>query len=171
MKRNLAAELAEGFEALAVDRLSQRPLQPPEVESMTPPSDLMGDLVALERELHDPAVRRNRARVDALLHGDFEEVGRSGARYTRAETIAALASEGPSRAPITSDGFALTALGAEAALLTYRTAEGLADGSDIRHAHRCSLWLRVEGRWQVRYHQATPATEPPEKAKRAPKDP
>ncbi len=121
MKRNLAAELAEGFEALAVDRLSQRPLQPPEVESMTPPSDLMGDLVALERELHDPAVRRNRARVDALL--------------------------------------------------TYRTAEGLADGSDIRHAHRCSLWLRVEGRWQVRYHQATPATEPPEKAKRAPKDP
>ena len=162
MKRNLAAELAEGFEALAVDRLSQRPLQPPEVESMTPPSDLMGDLVALERELHDPAVRRNRARVDALLHGDFEEVGRSGARYTRAETIAALASEGPSRAPITSDGFALTALGAEAALLTYRTAEGLADGSDIRHAHRCSLWLRVEGRWQVRYHLATPAAEHPE---------
>ena len=131
----------------------------------------MEDLIALERELHDPAVRRNRARVDALLHGDFEEVGRSGARYTRAETIAALASEGPSRAPITSYGFAVTALGADAALLTYRTAERLADGSDIRHVHRCSLWLRVDGRWQVRYHQATPATEPPEKAKRAPKDP
>ncbi|WP_018912197.1 DUF4440 domain-containing protein [Thiomonas sp. FB-6] len=161
MKRNLAAELAEGCEALAVNRLSQRALPPPEVESMTPPSDPMEDLAALERELHDPAVRRDRARVDALLHQGFEEVGRSGIRYTRAETIAALASEGPSRAAITSDAFALTALGADAALLTYRTAERLADGSDIRHAHRCSLWLRVEGRWQVRYHQATPTTESP----------
>ena len=91
MRRNVAAELAEGFEALAVNRLSQRALPPPEVESMTPPSDLMEDLVALERELHDPAVRRNRA--------------------------------------------------------------------------------RVEGRWQVHYHQATPTIEPPEKAKRAPNDP
>jgi hypothetical protein len=49
----------------------------------------------------------------------------------------------------------------DAALLTYRTDERLADGSDIRHARRCSLWLRVEGRWQVRYHQATPTTENP----------
>jgi hypothetical protein len=161
MKRNLAAELAEGFEALAVNRLSQRPLPPPEVESMTPPSDLMEDLVALERELHDPAVRRDPAHVDALLHRDFEEVGRSGIRYTRAEAIAALASEGPSRAAIMSDAFALTALGADAALLTYRSAERLGNGSDIRHAHRCSLWLRVEGRWQMRYHQATPTTEHP----------
>lgn len=153
MKRNLAAELAEGCEALVVNRLSQR--------GLPPPSDLREDLVALERELHDPAVRRDPARVDALLHRGFEQVGRSGARYTRAETIAALASEGRSSAPIISDGFALTALGADAALLTYRTAEGLVDGSDIRHAHRCSLWLRVEGRWQVRYHQATPTAENP----------
>ena len=162
MKRNLATEIIEGLEALAVHRLGQRAQPLPEVEPMTLPSDPMEDLFALERALHDPAVRRDLTRVDALLHQGFEEVGRSGARYKRAETIAALASEGPSRAPITSDGFALTALGAEAALLTYRTAEGLADGSDIRHAHRCSLWLRVDGRWQVRYHQATPTAEHPE---------
>ena len=60
---------------------------------------------------------------------------------------------------VMSDAFALTAPGADAALLPYRTAERLAEGSDIRHAHRCSLWLRVEGRWQVRYHQATPTTQ------------
>ena len=162
MKRNLAAELAEGLEALAVNRLGQRALPLREAESMTPPSDPTEGLIALERELHDPAVRRDPARVDTLLHLDFEEVGRSGLRYTRAETIAALASEGPSRAPIASDGFAVTALGADAALLTYRTAERLPDSSDIRHVHRCSLWLRVDGRWQVRYHQATPAAEQPE---------
>ena len=162
MKRNLAAELAEGFEALAVNRLGQRALPLREAESMTPPSDLMENLVALERELHDPAARRDPARVDALLHRDFEEVGRSGIRYTRAETIAALAAEGTSRAAIMSDAFALTALGADAVLLTYRTAERLADGSDIRHAHRCSLWLRVDSRWQLRYHQATPTAEHPE---------
>ncbi len=62
---------------------------------------------------------------------------------------------------VMSDAFALTAPGADAALLPYRTAERLAEGSDIRHAHRCSLWLRVDGRWQVRYHQATPTTEKP----------
>ena len=163
MKRNLAAELAEGFEALAVNRLGQRALPLREAESMTPPSDLMENLVALERELHDPAARRDPARVDALLHRDFEEVGRSGIRYTRAETIAALAAEGTSRAAIMSDAFALTALGAVAVLLTCRTAERLADGSTtIRHAHRCSLWMRIEGRWRVRYHQATPAAEHPE---------
>lgn len=48
------------------------------------------------------------------------------------------------------------------ALLTYRTAERLAGGSDVGHAHRRSLWLRVDGQWQVRYHQATPTTESPE---------
>jgi hypothetical protein len=105
MKRKLVAEIIEGFEALAVHRLGQRALPLPEVESMTPLSDPMEGLVALERELHDPAVRRDRA-------------------------------------PITSDGFALTALGADAALLTYRTAERLADGSDIRHAHRSIVAVR-----------------------------
>lgn len=64
MKRNLAAELAEGFDALAVNRLSQGALPPPEVESMTPPSDLMEDLVAQATPTTEPPEKAERVPKD-----------------------------------------------------------------------------------------------------------
>ena len=88
------------------------------------------------------------------MHPHFEEVGRSGARYTRVETIAALASEPSSRNAIMSDGFEFTMLGEDAALPIYRAAERATDGDNARHAHRCSLWLRAARRWRVRYRHA-----------------
>jgi hypothetical protein len=39
-------------------------------------------LVALERTLHRPQVRRDRQRLDQLLHEQFVEIGYSGRRYT-----------------------------------------------------------------------------------------
>lgn len=86
-KRNLAAEIPEGFEALPMHRDGQRVWPLRRADSVTKPSEpsvdigaLRDHLVALETALHDPATRRDRARVDALLHRDFDEVGRSGTR-------------------------------------------------------------------------------------------
>ena len=166
--KTLLGEIAEGFEALAAGhREHSSAVRLHGIKTVNQPVDPAADtvmlrelLVTLETTLHDPSFRRDHARVDALLHPDFEEVGRSGSRYTRAGTIAALASEPPCRNAIMSDGFALTVLGEDAALLTYRTAERAASGGIARHAHRCSLWLRAAGRWRVRYHQATPMGEP-----------
>jgi hypothetical protein len=49
-------------------------------------------VVRLEIELHDPAVRRNIARLDELLHDDFIEIGRSGAIYDKQQVLSLLMS-------------------------------------------------------------------------------
>ena len=42
-------------------------------------------LQALEVELHKPAARRDTTRLNALLHDDFREFGRSGAAHAKAD--------------------------------------------------------------------------------------
>jgi hypothetical protein len=51
-------------------------------------------------------------------------------------------------------------LGSEIALLTYRSAHLLPDGSLTDHTLRSSLWSCSEVGWQLRFHQGTPAAEP-----------
>jgi hypothetical protein len=42
------------------------------------------------------------------------------------------------------------------ALLTYKSAHVDANGELSRHTLRSSLWQKMESRWQMRFHQATP---------------
>ncbi|MGN6827714.1 nuclear transport factor 2 family protein [Paucibacter sp. M5-1] len=119
---------------------------------------LLNTLRALEVELHRPEVRGNAARLHALLHPDFEEVGRSGRQWGHADTVAALLSESVP-VEVVSDQYAVLPLGPDAALLTYRSAHRQADDGLGRHTLRASLWVRVDGVWQMRYHQGTPAAE------------
>ena len=51
---------------------------------------LLSQLKALEVELHQPVARGDAARLDALLHEDFREFGRSGATYTKADIVGSL---------------------------------------------------------------------------------
>lgn len=119
---------------------------------------LVNTLSELESELHLPAVRANPERINALLHADFEEVGRSGRYWSRAAIIEMLLSES-SPVEVVANNYAATELPAGAALLTYRAAHRQADGSLTRHTLRCSLWIKGEGGWQLRYHQGTAAAE------------
>ena len=48
---------------------------------------LLHMLQELETELHLEGTRRDASRMAILLHPDFEEFGRSGRRYSRAEEI------------------------------------------------------------------------------------
>jgi hypothetical protein len=58
--------------------------------------ELFQTLRAFEEELHRPEVRRDSSGLRALLHADFEEIGRSGRRYTRDDVLRELsASSGP----------------------------------------------------------------------------
>lgn len=102
----------------------------------------------LERELLEPSVRADASRVAALLHPDFAEIGRSGRLWGRDALVEALAEDGaPPRdlALVSAER-----IGADAMLLTMRTAD--ARGSALRS----SLWLRTDGRWRLRFQQATP---------------
>ena len=77
------------------------------------------ELERLELLLMDPAVRRDRQRVGALLSSDFVEFGSSGRVWTRDTTLDLLAT-GTFTAPQVED-FAFRLLGRDVVLVTYRT--------------------------------------------------
>lgn len=119
---------------------------------------LLSELQALEVELHHPGARCDSDRLGQLLHAEFHEVGRSGRTYDRAIILKYL-SEQENSPSVVSDDFAVSQLAPDIALLTYRSAHRKEDGSLVDHTLRSSVWLRVENRWQLRYHQGTPAHE------------
>lgn len=102
----------------------------------------------LERELLEPAVRADASRVAALLHPDFEEIGRSGRLWGRDARVESLADEEALPAELALLG--VERIAADTILLTARSVD--ARGGTLRS----SLWLRVGGRWRLRFHQGTP---------------
>lgn len=121
---------------------------------------LVQTLSVLEAELHRPSVRRNDARLRMLLHPDFKEVGRSGLLYTREAVVAALLEEKDGdTAEITTDSYVAADLGQGVVLLTYRSALKQENGCLTGHTLRSSIWVKVSDKWQLHYHQGTPAAE------------
>ncbi len=116
---------------------------------------LLEELRSLETELHTIEARRNRERMEALLHPDFVEFGRSGRRYTRADILNEF---GPTSVlpAVRSENFDLAVLAEGIALLTYASAHEDADGKQSRHTLRSSVWVCTETGWQIRFHQGTP---------------
>ena len=122
---------------------------------MPPESALLDELRALESELHHDGRPCPPERLEALLHPDFHEVGRSGRHYTRQTVIAFLASH-PTLPPVASSDHALHRLGDDCALLTYRSVHRPVDGpSDV--ALRSSIWLKTADGWRLVHHQGTVA--------------
>lgn len=117
--------------------------------------DLLDHLRALETELHRIETRRDRNRLDLLLHRDFVEIGRSGRRYDRAAILSEFAADGE-LPPVHAQDFELAAVGPGVALLTYRSAHIDSAGKLHRCSLRSSLWVRTDAGWQVRFHQGTP---------------
>ncbi|MFF1634898.1 RNase H family protein [Leifsonia sp. NPDC058248] len=105
----------------------------------------------LERELLEPGVRADASRVAAILHPDFEEIGRTGRLWGRDAIVQALAAEEPQSIDLQVLG--TEALTPETILLTTRTTD--ARGSALRS----SLWVRANGRWRLRFHQGTPEAD------------
>jgi hypothetical protein len=122
-------------------------------------AELRDTLIALEVELHRGAVRADRARMDALLHPDFIEFGRSGTLWTRSATLDEFAPPGAAaKAPaIHAQDFVLRELAEGLVLLTYVSAHVADDGTHHRFTRRSSLWQRDAGAaWRLRFHQGTP---------------
>lgn len=119
-----------------------------------PHDDALGaHLRSLELALLDPATRRDRSRVSALLAEDFEEFGSSGRVWSRATIVDQLATESYS-APAMED-FRCSSLAEDVALVTYRTVRTDGQKGEQAAALRSSLWIRESGHWRVRFHQGT----------------
>jgi hypothetical protein len=120
---------------------------------------MLVELRAHETALHRVEVRADRVRMDALLHADFVEFGRSGTAWTHEATLdefggTQTAAHGPT---IHAQDFALRHLADGVALLTYRSAHVDDDGTRHRWSLRSSLWQRDgTGAWRLRFHQGTP---------------
>ena len=110
------------------------------------------DLVALELAL----ARRNEAAVpggyEAVLAPDFVEHGQSGRRWTRDETLAALAREPMTDVPTIVE-FEVVALAPDVRLVTYLLVVDA--GGHVRRSRRSSIWIRDGIGWRMRFHQGT----------------
>lgn len=111
-------------------------------------------LKTLELALLDPALRRDPARVAALLAEDFQEFGSSGRVWARQQILNLLATEDYS--PPAVEDLDCHLLGEDVALVTYKTVRTSGDGARSE-VLRSSLWTRKGVEWRVRFHQGTRA--------------
>lgn len=114
-------------------------------------SKLSSTVISLEQELLESNQRHSRSHVERTLHAQFSEVGASGRVYDREAIIAQLAQE-PARESGSLEVASPVAiqLGDQLVLLRWR----LISGSP---SERSSLWIHEQGRWQLLFHQGTPA--------------
>ena len=122
-----------------------------------PTEPLLSVLRALECELHEPRVRRDRARLEELLHPSFSEFGRSGNTYTKAE-IVALSLNQEEAVRVHAQDFYVRVLAEGMALLTYKSAQVTDGGVLERPSLRSSLWKLGASGWQLLFHQGTATT-------------
>ena len=92
----------------------------------------------LEERLLDPRFRKSQA-AGELLADSFLEFGSSGRAYDKREVLEFLRNETP----------------AISASLTDFRATALAPGVPASESLRSSVWKRIDGRWQLLFHQGT----------------
>ena len=120
-----------------------RPAQPAGVDEVQ-------RVVEHELALLQPDVRRDAARVLALLHPDFVEHGSSGRVWDRSSVTTAI---GGADEDIRATDVQGRLVGPDAVLVTYRSrAAG-------REALRSSTWVRERGEWLLLFHQGTPVPD------------
>jgi ribonuclease HI len=107
------------------------------------------DVLAREQLLLDPEIRRDRARVEELLHPAFEEFGASGRVWSREAMLEAIAD--PVDPDLQFRVIGLNEVSPGAMLVAYTTTTSR--GTVLRS----SLWLKTESGWRLRFHQGTPA--------------
>jgi hypothetical protein len=106
----------------------------------------------LEASLLTNAVRKDAARVSALLADEFCEFGSSGAVYSKAEMVESLQTGEDVR--LAMKEFICRVVGEGVALVTYRS-ERVESNGEVIAALRSSLWVWRAGRWQMVFHQGT----------------
>jgi hypothetical protein len=108
----------------------------------------------LETSLHKKQVRNSAESTSALLADAFIEFGSSGRVWSKASVIESMRREELDQ-QITVEDFAARELAPDVVLVTYISKKGA--GSTLRS----SIWKRLDGKWQMIFHQGTRRAEPP----------
>ena len=89
-----------------------------------------------------------------LLADDFVEFGSSGRTFDKAQVLECLRNEVPQEETLISN-FVAEPLCSTVFLVTYRATRKDASGVNRSHSWRCSIWLKGDVGWQLRFHQGT----------------
>ena len=112
----------------------------------------------LEISLQGKEVRSDRSRLKELLHDDFVEFGRSGKKYRKIDILEELV-EFDEDTQIVSCDFTYRIIDDHVVLLTYKSAHINSNNEAFRLSLRSSIWRNTEHRWQLIFHQGTPADQ------------
>jgi hypothetical protein len=112
-------------------------------------------LKELEERLLDPSIRRDPKQVAPLLADDFREFGSSGRVFDKAAILKDLQDE-PTRPAYLLSDFAIREISPTAVLITYKATRRSPSGETIGQSWRSSLWVCLDGAWQIIFHQGTP---------------
>jgi len=110
---------------------------------------LQTHLCALEERLLHPDREQDRSELASLLAEEFKEFGASGRIFNRTQIIEMLHEANPRSAHISH--FCISPLAEGVVLATYHTTKLTAI------THRSSIWVFRDNRWQMVFHQGTPA--------------
>ncbi len=126
---------------------------------MTSLSETNAHILASEKRLLHSMLRHDRTFLESVLADDFVEFGKSGRRYDKTTTIAALLEEGGadrvSTQSLEMDNIQLLDLAEDVVLLTYALNSSEKQTGPIPTL-RSSIWRRSNLNWQLVFHQGTP---------------
>lgn len=116
----------------------------------------MKHLQELEITLHKYATRADLKKLTVLLHPNYIEIGYSGRTYDFDSIVEDLLSESKQDFEIWSQEYKINELASNMVQLIYKSARVDGQGRLSRHAKRASIWIKESGKWQMKFHQATP---------------
>jgi len=111
-------------------------------------------LFQLEKKLLQTDTRHSPEQLATLLAEEFVEYGASGKVYDKRQTIQAL-TDSTTKDRIGIHQFTARRLAKNLALVTYRSAKRLTEGS-TKYALRSSIWRQTRHGWRLLFHQGTP---------------
>jgi hypothetical protein len=108
-------------------------------------------LQELEESLWKSETRYNLTHQENIFASDFFEFGRSGRKYSRAQSIRTEVS--PINAKLPLKDFQIHLLDTHNVLVTYVSE---VQYEVLERANRCSVWSKTADGWKLRFHQGTP---------------
>jgi hypothetical protein len=107
----------------------------------------------LELSLLRPEVRSSRESLDNLLADDFMEIGTFGDKFGKKDTLENLPNT-KDKIEFKVSNFEVYSPMENVAIATFIT-EKITNDKDSVTAMRSSHWRKVNGQWQMYFHQAT----------------